>query len=350
VLSICRYHRDDNGWRDIGYNFLVDRYGQIFEGRAGGVDQPVVGAQAQGYNAVSTGVANIGTFSQEPQTEAAVAATGELLAWKLSLHGAPVAGQVTVTSAGGPANRYAAGSLVTFERIAGHRDADTTSCPGDALHAQLPQIRERAAQLAPQYAFAPVAGAVSLEAADPTLDFPQQAQLSGHASGVGGGPLGGAPISVQAAVGSGFVTLARTTTNADGTWSAPAQTKYSRSLRAVATLPDGALVSSPRVKVEVLPSLRVRAPKRVTARRRFTVSGSMSPRRTRVVIEIARSGSDGRLHTVARVETKVRRGRFSSRVRLRRPALHRIRVAFAGDRHNGRARSGDIYLRAIRRR
>ena len=294
VLSICRYHRNENGWRDIGYNFLVDRYGQIFEGREGGADQPVIGAQAQGYNGVSTGVANIGTYSQAPQTAAALQATAELLAWKLSLHGAPVGGTVEVTSAGGPTNRFADGTPVTFERIAGHRDADRTTCPGDALFAQLPEIRAQAAELAPQYAFLPAAAAsVSLEAADRTLDYPQPAQLSGRAAGADGAALANAPISVQIASANGFVTVGRTTTGADGAWATQLQTQYSRSLRAVARLPEGALIGSPRLDLQVAPRLALRTPKRVTARRSFTVRGSMSPRRSRVTLVVARKGSDG---------------------------------------------------------
>ena len=352
VLAICRYHRNTKGWRDIGYNFLVDRFGVIFEGRAGGVEEPVIGAQAQGYNGASTGVANIGTFSAIAQTPEAVEATARLLAWKLSLHGAPVQGRVTITSGGGPTNRYAAGTPVTFERISGHRDADSTSCPGDALYAQLAEIRSRAAALAP--ALAPPAdvgrAAVTLDAADTTLDYPQPAQLSGRAADSTGALLPGAPISIQIAGGAGFTTIARTTTRDDGMWSARLPTQYTRRLRAAARLPDGGLVASPAVAVEVAPRIGLQLPRRVTVRRVFTLRGSIRPRRAGLTLVIARTGSDGAMHTVARVPLRASAGTIRARVRLRRPALHRMRIESRGDARNGAGRSRDVYLRAIRPR
>jgi hypothetical protein len=350
VLAICRYHRNTNGWRDIGYNFLVDRYGQVFEGRAGGIDQPVIGAQAQGYNGVSTGVANLGTFTGVAQTPAAVSATAQLLAWKMTLHGVPVTGQVTVTSAGGPSHRFPSGRPVTFERIAGHRDADSTACPGDALFAQLPEIRRRADDLAPPLAAVAAPSTLSIGVADATLDYPQAAHVTGVATGAGGAPLAGAPVSVQVAAGAGFLTRGRTTTGSDGGWSLDLATQFSRTVRAVARLPAGGLATSPRVSVRVAPRIGLRVARRVTATRRFTVSGSARPARVRLALQVARQGRDGRMHVVARLPVKLRGGRFALKVRLRRPALHRLRVVSVADARNGAGRSGDVVLRAVRPR
>ena len=87
LRAIFVFHRYVNGWNDIGYNFVIDLYGRIFEARAGGIDEPVVGAHAGGYNLVSTGVAVLGSFTSRRISPAAQRALERLLAWKLSLHG-----------------------------------------------------------------------------------------------------------------------------------------------------------------------------------------------------------------------------------------------------------------------
>jgi hypothetical protein len=143
VLAICRYHRYTRGWDDVGYNFLLDKYGRIYEGRAGGIDRAVVGAQAQGFNAQTTSVSNIGDHTSLPQSEAALDAMATLIRWKLPLHGQPTTGSVTLVSAGGASNRFAAGTSVTLDRVPGHRDGNNTACPGNSLYAQLPDLRAR---------------------------------------------------------------------------------------------------------------------------------------------------------------------------------------------------------------
>jgi hypothetical protein len=144
VLGICRYHRNANGWNDIGYQALVDRFGRVYKGRAGGMKSAVVGAQAQGFNSQTTGVSSIGEHDSEAPTPKARAAIIRFLAWKLALHKvAPVTKKTKLISAGGEATPYPAGTVVTPYRVIGHRRLNSTACPGALLYAQVASIRNQ---------------------------------------------------------------------------------------------------------------------------------------------------------------------------------------------------------------
>ncbi|MFF6836762.1 N-acetylmuramoyl-L-alanine amidase [Streptomyces sp. NPDC012438] len=143
LRSIYRYHVLSSGWRDFGYNFAVDKCGNIYEGRAGGVDKPVLGAHTLGFNTSTMGIAVLGTFSTTAPPAAAVTAVARLTAWKLGLHGINPVGSVTLTSGGG--NLYAKGTKVKFHAIAGHRDGFATDCPGSLLYGKLGTARTSAA-------------------------------------------------------------------------------------------------------------------------------------------------------------------------------------------------------------
>src|SRR4051794_12223985 len=256
VLGIAKYHRDTNGWNDIGYNFLVDKYGQVFEGRAGGVDQAVVGAHAQGYNAQSTSVAQLGTFTAGGITPQALASTAQLLGWKLSLHGVPAQGTVVLQSGGGSLNRFPAGTPVTVNRICGHRDGDATACPGDALYAQLPALRERAAALAGP--LAPPQGQVTLAVAAPVVPYGAPASFAGLVIRPGGGAAAGVPVSLQKrGRGGAWVTVGRATAAADGSWALQVPWRRSGEVRA-----RSGSASSVVAKVAVVATVKLRLPRR----------------------------------------------------------------------------------------
>jgi uncharacterized protein with LGFP repeats len=146
VLGICRFHVYGNGWNDIGYNALVDRYGTVYEGRAGGLKKPIVGAQAQGFNSVTTSIASIGDNTTELITPEATRSIIHYLAWRMAAIRAfpvrtyPVTGTVQLTSAGGSQSRYPAGAVVTVPRIVGHLTLGLTTCPG-TIDPQIPVIR-----------------------------------------------------------------------------------------------------------------------------------------------------------------------------------------------------------------
>jgi N-acetylmuramoyl-L-alanine amidase len=143
VRGIELYHVLGNGWDDIGYNFLVDKYGQVFEGRYGGMQKAVVGAHALGFNFGAVGVALLGNYNGAGLTAAARASLVSLLAWRLDVAHLDPLSKVTRVSAGNP--EYNKGTPVLLRAISGHRDTSPTSCPGNSVYAQLPAITRQVA-------------------------------------------------------------------------------------------------------------------------------------------------------------------------------------------------------------
>jgi flagellar hook assembly protein FlgD len=159
LRSIYAYHVQANGWNDIGYNYLVDRFGQIWEGRYGGITRNVVGAQTLGFNTGSVGIAYIGDGSTTPLTDAARAALVSLISWRLDLAHVDPRSTTPMVSGGNP--KYAAGTQVTLRAVSGHRDGTLTDCPGDTIYAELPQIAADAYASGLPKIFAPQASALT---------------------------------------------------------------------------------------------------------------------------------------------------------------------------------------------
>jgi hypothetical protein len=163
VRGVMAYHIETEKWNDLGYNFLVDKCGQIFEGRAGGVDLPVKGAHTYGFNSYSTGIAFLGDFEGVDghtvgrPTRAALESAARIAAWKLGQYGGNPTGKVTL-EAGGNTGVWKTGDQATLNVISGHRDAFATACPGATLYAKLGEIRR-------------VAASPLRNAAVPTADF-----------------------------------------------------------------------------------------------------------------------------------------------------------------------------------
>jgi hypothetical protein len=340
VLGICRFHRNSNGWNDVGYNFLVDKYGTIYEGRAGGIDQPIVGAQAQGFNSVSTGIANVGTFEDVPQSNEALDAMARLIRWKLPLHGQPTAGTVTVTSAGGGSNRFGPGAQVTFNRVSGHRDGNNTACPGTALYAQLPELRRRVGNEQPAPGTTNGVGqtATRLAATPPTIiHFGQLARVSGNLSSFGGSGEAGLPVHLERQATSGsFKTIVRGTTGPGGSFAM----QFSPSKKAVVRVrfpgdaEHGASESRPAT-INVRPLLTwTRPSSRVRPRALIRVPGTVTPRKPTVRLIVVRRSGRGRKGVVQNIPARASRGKFTARTRIRTPGLYRMRVIFSGDGKN----------------
>jgi uncharacterized protein with LGFP repeats len=128
VRGVYAYHTQSRGWCDIGYNFLIDRFGNVYEGRDGGIRRAVRGAHAGDYNVNTTGISLMGNFDLVKPTPATRQSLVSLIAWRL-----------------GTAYHHAYGKPFVFDRpisrISGHRDVMATACPGQYVYDWLPRLR-----------------------------------------------------------------------------------------------------------------------------------------------------------------------------------------------------------------
>ena len=149
VRGIYYYHAVTLDWGDIGYNFLIDKYGTVFEGRSGSVAAPAgrmsVGAHARGVNTGTMGLSMMGDYSSISPSDAQLSSVGKMAGWFLKRAG--------IMDANGWAGlhvwtteRYQAGSTISMPRILAHRDVGYTSCPGDVGYSRLGTIRTIAQQ------------------------------------------------------------------------------------------------------------------------------------------------------------------------------------------------------------
>jgi hypothetical protein len=323
IRGIFDYHRYVRGFHDIAYNFLIDHFGRVWEGRGGGIDEAVVGAQAGGYNLESTGVAVIGSFQATPPPPAALRALEHLLAWKLSLHGVPATGRVSVVVNPHDAfyTPFPPGAHVSLPRIAGHRDGDSTDCPGDAFYRRLPRVRARATALAGNPAKLLLIGPSAPVGAGTPL------ALSGRLAYLDGTPIAGAPIELQQRLPARETTLITATTGADGSFAATVALSANARLRALHR-PRPAAVAD-LVAVAVAPALTLA----VASLAPLTVNGTISPPKPKVTIDLY--ALVGEVQTlVRRVSATVGAGSFTTAIAPPGPGQYVLIAHSAADALN----------------
>ena len=143
VRGILVYHTKTLGWADIGYNVLVSKYGQIFEGRSGGLHRNIVGAHAYGFNTGSFGISVMGNYQSTSAPSAARAAVARLVGWKL-LSTFQTSVKATSSWTPGSGTRFPEGKTISLPKMFGHRDVNYTDCPGNALYNQFSSLRTEA--------------------------------------------------------------------------------------------------------------------------------------------------------------------------------------------------------------
>jgi N-acetylmuramoyl-L-alanine amidase len=344
VLAICRFHRNSNGWDDIGYNALVDKYGVLYEGRAGGLDQPVIGAQAQGFNSETAGIASIGDHTSIGATPQTLDALARYIRWKLQVHLQPLSGPVVLSSSGGSATKYAAGARVTVERVLGHRDTGRTACPGQLLYNQLAELR---AMVGTGVATVPSAATrLSGTLADYRVDFGELVPVTGLLTRPDGLPLPGEQVEVQVNGDGRWITSRRVVSAADGSFATDLKPRKRLYVRMrFPGRPDLGGASSTRLLLRLRPVIEVQLPRR-RARRwaNVPVRGTVAPRK-RFLRLVVQQHVNGHYRKVGAKTVRARRGRFETSFVPGFRDRYRYSVVATSDDDTDRGSSGWLPLR-----
>ena len=344
VLAICRYHRNSNGWDDIGYQALVDKYGVLYEGRAGGLDKAVIGAQAQGFNAQTAGISSIGDHTSVSATPETLDAIARYIRWKLPVHGQPLSGSVTLVSAGGSLTRYGAGARVRLQRVIGHRDTGITACPGNLLYGQLDDLRALV-----ETGASPVGSSstrLSALLGISRVNFGETVPVSGTLVGATGAPLAGEAIQLQVNHDNRWRTTRRLTTAANGAFATELRPRLRMYVRTRFRGRSGLRRSgSSRLLLNLKPVISVTsAPSRGQVDLRMVIRGRVAPRKRFIHLVVQRR-SEGRWRRVRVRAVRVRRGAFKTSFVPADPGRHRYSLVARRDDDTDRSRLGPFPLR-----
>ncbi len=335
MLAICKFHRNANGWNDIGYNVLVDQYGGAWEGRAGGLTQAVVGAHAQGFNAVSAGISMIGDYTSVAPSAATIATVARVAAWKLAVAGVPRTGTVDLTSAGGSLSRFKGGDVATLPRVFGHRDVGQTACPGVVGYTILDGVRATVAaadptlpvSLPPVTAPAPQPVKITISTKR-RLPVGTSAVVSGTAT-QGSTPLKSTALALQVGSGSSWQTVSTTRTNSAGKYRFARKFTRSWGMRVARTDGDGG--TSARVELVIVPKLTLTVPKRMQVNKKVTLRGTIAPGRGPVTLSIERRTKSGSYVSVVKAgKTKLKGRSITVAITPHTATLYRFRLSYAG--------------------
>lgn len=141
LRGIYQYHAVNLGWCDIGYHALADKYGNLYEGRYGGLNRSQIGAHAGGFNSNTWAISMMGNFDVEQPPAAMIQAVGELAGWRAKVAGFDPTGTDVHYSEGSSYTSYPRGTAVTLPNIFAHKDVGNTACPGRFGYAQMNNIR-----------------------------------------------------------------------------------------------------------------------------------------------------------------------------------------------------------------